>query len=42
MYVCILVKEREGVSGKVSNQSIANSFLANSLSVKIYTVKRTL
>ena len=34
----IPVKERERVSGKVSNQRFVNSCLANSLSVKIYTV----
>ena len=38
----IPVKERERVSGKVSNQRFVNSCLANSLSVKIYTVIRTL
>ena len=38
----IPVKERERVSGRVSNQRFVNSFLANSLSVKIYTVIRTL
>ena len=42
----IPVKERERVSGKVqlkvSNQRFVNSCLANSLSVKIYTVLRTL
>ena len=42
----IPVKERERVSGKVqlkvSNQRLENSCLANSLSVKIYTVLRTL
>ena len=42
----IPVTEREGVSGKVqpkvSNQRFVNSCLANSLSVKIYTVLRTL
>ena len=42
----ILVKETERVSGKVqpnvSNQRFVNSCLANSLSVKIYTVLRTL
>ena len=40
---CLIpVKERERVSGKVSNQRFVNSCLANSLSVKIYTVIRTL
>ena len=34
----IAVKERERVSGKVSSQRFVNSFLANSLSVKTYTV----
>ena len=42
----IPVKERERVSGKVqlkvSNQRFVNSCLANSLSVKIYTVLCTL
>ena len=42
----IPVKERERVSGKVqlkvSNQRFVNSCLANSLSVKIYTVICTL
>ena len=42
----IPVKERERVSSKVqlkvSNQRFVNSCLANSLSVKIYTVLRTL
>ena len=38
----IPVKERERVSGKVSNQRFANSCLANSLSVKIYTIICTL
>ena len=40
----IPVKERERVSGKVSNmnQRFVNSCLANSPSVYIYTVKRTL
>ena len=43
----IPVKERERVSGKVqlmnvSNQRFVNSCLANSLSLKIYTVLRTL
>ena len=38
----IPVKERERVSGKVSNQRFVNSCLANSLSVKIYTVLRIL
>ena len=38
----IPVKERERVSGKVSNQRFVNSCLANSLGVKIYTVIRTL
>ena len=42
----IPVKERERVSGKVqlkiSNQRFVNSCLANSLSVKIHTVLRTL
>ena len=38
----IPVKERERVSGKVSNQRFVNSCLANSFSVKIYTVLRTL
>ena len=38
----IPVKERERVSGKVSTQRFVNSCLANSLSVKIYTVIRTL
>ena len=42
----IPVKERERVSGKVplkvSNQRFVNSCLVNSLSVKIYTVLRTL
>ena len=37
----IPVKERESVSGKVQLK-ISNSCLANSLSVKIYTVLRTL
>ena len=40
------VKERERVFGKVqlkvSNQRVVNSCLANSLSAKIYTVRRTL
>ena len=40
------VKERERVAVKVqlkvSNQRFVNSYLANSLSVKIYTVLRTL
>ena len=42
----IPVKERERLSGKVqlkvSNQRFVNSCLANSLSVKIYTVLPTL
>ena len=38
----IPVKERERVSGKVSNQRFVNSCLANSPSVYIYTVIRTL
>ena len=42
----IPVKERERVSGKVQlkvfNQRFVNSCLANSLSVKIYTVLPTL
>ena len=38
----IPVKERESVSCKVSNQRFVSSCLANSLSVKIYTVIRTL
>ena len=39
----IPVKERDRVSGKVPNQQrLMNSCLANSLSVKIYTVIRTL
>ena len=38
----IPVKERERVSGKVSNERFVNSCLANSPSVYIYTVKRTL
>ena len=36
------VKERERVSGKVSNERFVNSCLANSPSVYIYTVIRTL
>ena len=36
------VKERERVSGKVSNQRFVNSCLANSPSVYVYTVIRTL
>jgi len=36
------VKERERVSGKVSNQRFVNSCLVNSPSVYIYTVVRTL
>ena len=40
---CLIpVKERERVSGKVSNQRFVNSCLANSPSVYIYTVIRTL
>ena len=35
-------KERDRESGKVSNQRFVNSCLANSLSVKIYTVICTL
>ena len=38
----IPVKERERVSGKVSNQRFVNSCLANSPSVYIYTAIRTL
>ena len=38
----IPVKERERVSGKVSNERFVNSCLANSPSVYIYTVIRTL
>ena len=38
----IPAKERERVSGKVSNQRFVSSCLANSLSVYIYTVIRTL
>ena len=38
----IPVKERERVSGKVSNQRFVNSCLANSLSVKTYIVLRNL
>ena len=37
----ILVKERERVSGKVSNERFVNSCLVNSASVDIYTVIRT-
>ena len=37
----IPVEEGERVSRKVSNQRFVNSCLANSLSVKIYTVIRT-
>ena len=37
----IPAKERERVSGKVSNQRFVNSCLANSLSVYIFTVIRT-
>ena len=36
------MSKREKVSGKVSNQRFVNSCLANSPSVYIYTVKRTL
>ena len=38
----IPLKERERVSGKDANQRFVTSCLANSLSVKIYTVLRTL
>ena len=38
----IPVKERERVPGKVSNQRFVNSCLANSPSVYVYTVLRTL
>ena len=38
----ILVKERERVSGKVSNERFVNLCLVNSPSVYIYTVIRTL
>ena len=38
----IPVKERERVSGKVSNQRFVTSCLANSLGVKIYIIIRTL